>query len=462
MNKKAEISLALLIGCIVVMGIVASVGTYGVLRSKGFFEKPEEVEVNETVSDPVEDVIETLENITEEEVKPEGYVLDELLLTISFNGTLSDRELKNLFDDEVQFDGESYDAEEVISYTGFEVSINKKDFADNAYLTIPKGGIEYTYILESKLNVSEINDDETLEINFLGQSITISNWDVVAEEVTLSKGKEFTLGEGETIEVDGHNLVVSLIGDNSIYVFVDGSGRNINEDSTVRVNDLEIKVLGIYTKTTGLNKVVLELGEEVEVTIEDGDEYMEDSIFEYVIGSNSIGVVLIEDFSQLDDRDGFDALDVGMEVCLPNSYVCVMYEGVADEDTEEYEFFLDGGVVGIDGRFVSGINDYDEVFVNNGSIYEDDEYLDLINASVYFGDSDIELLVDNSSIYIDDITIALGLNDITVNAVNISTKEDNYLNAYGIVIESPEDSVDDKQITIQVPEKELEASVKVY
>ena len=262
--------------------------------------------------------------------------------------------------------------------------------------------------------------------------------------------------EGETLEVDGKNVVLDLVLDEAVYIGVDGVFEKIREDDTKRVNGLEIKLISALSRDNKVSKAELEIGDEVEVTIETGDDY-KDSIWEYVIGDNSIGVRLNEDFSKLDDRDGYDALDVGMEVCLPNDYLCVRYNGLSEENTEEYEFYVDGSVVGIEGDFV----DYDEVFTNGSLFYEDDECLDVIGEQVYFGDSGIELSVNATDIWFNDLVLTLDLKDILVNGTSISDQEDSYLNAYGIVIESPEDSVGDQEFTINIPEERLEGSITV-
>ncbi|KKK98693.1 hypothetical protein LCGC14_2640190, partial [marine sediment metagenome] len=60
------------------------------------------------------------------------------------NIELTDTKLSKLLDGEIDFDGEAYDAEEVISLQAvIKTSIDDEDFGTNPYLTIAEGAIVY-------------------------------------------------------------------------------------------------------------------------------------------------------------------------------------------------------------------------------------------------------------------------------------------------------------------------------
>ena len=132
----------------------------------------------------------TCEEIEEAAKITGGYLIDDLFLEIAFNETLSDREIY-LFDGEIEFDGDDYNADEFFTLTNLKLEANEGDFEGDVYLTIPTEGISYILRLEAVLNTSNIDEDETLELTFLGEEITISEWD--SNRVTLPKEKNTVL-----------------------------------------------------------------------------------------------------------------------------------------------------------------------------------------------------------------------------------------------------------------------------
>jgi len=387
----------------------------------------------------------------------EGYTIDNLYLNTKLMDILSDKEL-NLFDGKVNFDGKDYDAEETLILKDIELKTNEEDFNENVYLTLPKNSIGYLLTFSSNLNTSKINKDETLEFNFLGMDYEVSNWNT--NKVTLTKGIEHTMKPGETIVIDGKNVTLEFVTDDEAYLNVDGQSRSIGEDSTKSLNGLEIQVKDVFSSES-YSVAIIRVGEDLETEIEDGEEYTENSIWEYVINSNSIGIILKEDFKELNDREGFDVLDIDETLCLPNDYLCVKYNGLSDENFEDYSFELEGGIIIVEGKFTSGLKDYDEIFINgtNGLIYEDDDQTLIITEDIFLGDSKLNLTTDGTGVYIDDLKIAIGLDSILVGIKELNSTKDNYRTDYGIVIENPEDNIEDYKVSISIPEEKLEGSI---
>ena len=263
-----------------------------------------------------------------------------------------------------------------------------------------------------------------------------------------------------------------MVLDGAIYVLVDGVGGKIVEDKNKTINGVEIKVKEVlYTgKESQVSRATLTIGEEVEITISNGDEYAEDSIWEWVIDSNSIGLILVEEFTELDED--FNALTVGEKICLPNDYVCVLFNGIIEEDSEEYTFELDTKktleYVRVDGNFQSGIDDYDRIYINATGIYDED--LELINNEIIgLGDTELKLVVGSGYIKIQNLEFVKEFRvnyDLNVTDANNKTdiltdEEDNFLTNYGILVENPEDSCEDQEFKITVPEEQLEASIEI-
>ncbi len=420
--------------------------------NQSVFQKNAEIET-------LKGLIEILENKTAE---PEiiGYLIDELFLSDPFKeDVFSDREVSTLFDGEVEFDGKDYDAEETLILKNITLIANERDFEGNVYMTLLEGAIEYKLEFEDGLNTSLIDDEETLEFSFLGESYEVSEWGLTT--ITLTKGIEYSLKLEESVTIDEKVVLLKYVTEDAIYVEVDGVGKSIDEDKTKTVNGLEIKVKDVFDSET-YSVAILVIGEEIEAEIEDGEEYVEDSPWNWVISDNSIGLILAEDFTEidLDGDEEFPAVGVGEKLCLPNEYVCVQFNGMVEEETEEYTFELDekGGIkyVRIEGNFIAGVEDYKRIYVNDTGIYNRD--LELINSvSIELGDTESILKIN--------IDLVLKVNDFEVNYdLNdsiVGTGDEDHLTDYGILVINPEDSADDQEFNIFVPEEKLEGSISL-
>jgi len=391
-----------------------------------------------------------------EPILESGYLIDEIELEETISKELSDREL-NLFDGKIDFDGEDYDAEEVFTLDSLELTINEEDFKDNAYLSIPEGSISYKMNIEAGLNRSEINDEDSLIFELLGEEVEITNWD--GSEITILKGEEYFVEEGET----AGGVIVLMVLEDAIYVEVDGIQKKIDEGKTKKVGNLEIKAKEVLYVSHGdmPSKAIILVGIDIEKTITDGEEYLEDSIWNWEINSDSIGIVLNTEFIELDDD--YKVLDKEEMVCLPNDYLCVRYNGLVEEDTETYDFEIDtksgNDYVEVKGNFQKGLKDYSKIYINSSGIYDKDlELIDL--TSINLGSTDLELEL-GSKLKINKVELDLDLLDVLVDSVSISSNEDNYLTPYGIVIENPEDSCEDENFKIIIPQEQTEGSISI-
>ena len=197
-------------------------------KANGFSEGAESVDITSDNEAIVSVAVEVLEaqsardaqiiedyklelNAIEEQVVAEtsGYIIDDLGIGDSFSVQLSDRQI-DLFDGEVRFDGDDYDAEEVLTLSG-TVAVNEEDFDSKVLLKIDEGGVLYEFVLDSELDTSEITSDDTLTFDFLGEEVEIADWDV--DEVTFTKGDKFFVKEGEVLEIDGKQVEIKVIND---------------------------------------------------------------------------------------------------------------------------------------------------------------------------------------------------------------------------------------------------------
>ena len=389
-----------------------------------------------------------------------SYVIDELEIGQTFLETLSDREI-SLFDDEVKFDGDKYDMEEIF-YLEATPAVNEEDFDSDSYLQLLENGIVYENVFENSLDTSKIDSDETLTFGFLGEEVEVSSWDV--DTITFTSGTTELLGEGET-SADGKVLVqaVGETGDKGYAkILVNDVVEILKVGDTEEIGGLEVSLREVFLNDEDdqLDYAELKIAEDVEFEVEDGDEYDGNDAFEWIIGPNLIGLKLVEDFTDL-DKD-YKPLAAGEELCLPNNYICVGYNGLEVDETHELTFEDDNNYdVEVLGDFLVGLEDYNRVYVNASGIYDDDDVL--LGQSVEIEDSDLNLELKNGNrLVVENFKLWLDFSDLKVDGNSIASIEDTYVSKYGLVIEDPEDDLEDKDVTLIVPEDQSEASVSIY
>ena len=413
--------------------------------------------LTEQLATKVVEVETKLEEVVKEAIKVSaGYLIDKLSIGEDVDNDesrdLSDREIATLLDGEVEFDDEDYDFEEVLDLSNMKVLVNEEDFEGTPYLEVLKDAVKYTVTFEDTLNSSLIDEDETLVFTFLGEEVEVSDWD--GTSVTFTKGDRIYLSEAESKTIGDNVIVMEMVLDGKVKVSVNGEVRNIDEGDTAKFEDLEVYVKDIDFSgyAGGYFGADLVVGEDIENVIESEDEYSEDSVWEYVITANSIGIVLKEDFKDLDDD--FMPLAEGESLCLPNDYVCVLYNGFVDVDTEELSFEVDDGFVEVRGEFQSGLNDYSKIFINSTAIYnEDDEAL----SNVMIGSSDVEMIGNSTGIFVEDFELNLDLNVSNVKA----SADYSVMTDFGILVEDPENSIDNEEWSITVPFEARESTITV-
>ncbi len=427
--------------------------------NQSLFSKNIEIDALNKYIEELEGGDETVEDKEEEEIDTEttGYLIDELYLSTPIEDIYYDREVSTLFDGEVDFDGKDYDAEETLILKDIELLANENDFEGKVYMIVPEGAIEYRLEFGADLNKSLIDEEETLVFNFLGSELEVSEW--IGDEMTFSKGTEYFISEGQSITFEGKEIVLDMVLDEAVYVTMGSIARKIYEGKTKTVGGIEIKVKEVlYTeKESKVSKAVLVIGEEVEVTVENGEEYEEDSPWEWIIDANSVGIVLMEDFTEIDSGEDFQAVGVGKKLCLPDDYVCVRFDGMDEGDTEEYLLEIDEKsgkeYVRIEGNFLSGIEDYGRIYVNTTGIY--DRNLDLIDSDeIELANTDSILNISTGDLVFEDFEVNFDL-----DTTNVGDDDEDYLTDYGILIMNIEDAIDDNEFNIFVPEERLEGSI---
>ncbi len=419
----------------------------------------EELEVYKSVQVEVE-------TAAAEEAK--GYELDDLSIGAVPEKCLSDKQVDKLVDGEVEWDGDEYEVEEFLCLEALSLSVNGDDYGADVMLTAEERGMRYSVVVDSDLDVSDIDEDESLKLRLLGEEVEITNWD--EDEVTLLKGTEEELEVGQGIFVNEKNVELYVAGDGFVYVIVDKEREKILEGEMEKVNGLEIEVIEVLPSVEWrLGMATLRIGEEVKVVIEDGEEYAEDSMWEWYVDGNELGLVLSEELTELDEDEDYRAVRAGESICLPEEYLCVVYSGMEEVDSVELSLDLDErrgeDYLRVKGAFTYDMDDYDRLYINSESIYDRDleELGDCVEVDdtdyqlclVEVGDESVEWVIElyNSEVAA-DLFMALDLSDIVIGGVgSISDEDEDWRSFYGVVFSNPEDAVDDSKLTVTIPEE---------
>ena len=386
-----------------------------------------------------------------------SYLLDEIEIGSTVDETLTDKELK-LFDSEVTWDDDEYDAEEIITFGGVPTA-NDDDYGENTYFQAKEGDFGYKYVFEDSLDTADITEDLPLEFSFLGEDVKVTEWDT--DKVTFSKGTSYLVNEGES----AGGVEVVMVGDDYVAVKVGTETKKIYEGDSHKVGDIDVKVNEVLYQgyNGGKAMVELELGEDVEVTVEDGDEYADKSQWEWVIDANSIGITMVEDHVSIDTDEDFKALAVNEAIALPNDFVTATYLGLSTEKISKLTFEpvekSGSDFIKVKGAFVNGLEDYDKVYVNASGIYDED--LELLSATeVEIDNTEFNLETDGANLTVNDVVLAMDFSALTVDGTDVSSVDEKYRTVYGMILSNPEDAIDDEKLTIEVPEEKLEATIK--
>jgi hypothetical protein len=112
---------------------------------------------------------------------------------------ITDTKLSKLIDEQIDFDTEDYDVHEEIRVKAkIATSFDNIDYGFVPYVEIGEGDISYLYVFDDALPLSEIADDEELEIVFLGVPLEIVKH--TGSSITIRYGEEKDVNEGETID----------------------------------------------------------------------------------------------------------------------------------------------------------------------------------------------------------------------------------------------------------------------
>ncbi len=381
---------------------------------------------------------------------------------------LTNKKLSKLFDGEIELDGEKYDAKEVILIQAIpETSLFDEDFGTEPYITIPEGAIEYQFNIEDPIDLSEIDEDDSLEIPFTG--ITLKIIEANESQITVRFGIEISLKEGDTAIVNENKIELVAVLKESVTIKVNGITGSVNLNNNNEINNLDVAVdeISYQGYANGIKLATLIVGDKVQDTYKDGDYFdlFEEDSEEYVwiisLGeTQTLGYKNTEAYIGIDEDDDYKAIGVGESIVLPNSFLEINFASITTPTETEINFKVKDGylyVKGPEDAFSYGTEEYDRLYINSDGFHDEDkEYI--TDEEIRIGDS--ETYLEHKMVRIMDLAIELDMSDILYNGESQATEDGNFMDYLGIKWFDAENGVDDKEgFKVSIPEEDPEALI---
>ncbi len=335
-----------------------------------------------------------------EVVTVEGGEDEEVFLNVEAGKEYSDRDLEGFQDSDVEVDGEDYDFEEFFNLndkvkvatsalSNYQEELN---YGDEAYMEITQGAGYYI-----KFDGDGVDTTDEFDIDFLGRSITVLGSDT--DSIDIETSSEYYMEEGDSVEVDGHEVTLRKVGEGSVLVDVDGQVLAVeDEEEFDDADDFTVRVeSSFYIEGDDDNSATLTLGSDIKETYHDGEALEifggsdddDEATWVWDIDSNNthirqLGAKLNMDFvkSEAEDAEDRAALAMGEEFELPNNYASLSFvgwEGNAMDKFEELNIAMERedltDATG-DEYVISFTSSYEDAFIlDNGNIEADEVYM---------------------------------------------------------------------------------------
>ncbi len=199
-----------------------------------------------------------------------------------FSANLDDGNIDDLWDNSINFKGESYETHEQVFASSdvilaTSVSDGEEELGmDVALFTNATNTWGYQYVFDETFT-NPVSSDDELEIVFLGKPIRISSTTVSTNTISITTGTDIALGQGGATSVGGHTVNVGTIFESEVEISVNnGDSEFMSEDDVetfdIGTDQVEVKVRDIgYTDDVESRTVLLTVGEDIVTTVKNGD-----------------------------------------------------------------------------------------------------------------------------------------------------------------------------------------------
>ncbi len=289
--------LTLVIAILAVLALLLTISGCG--QEEELVEQPDSVvddvdnsqqnQADESVPEPVADVVadepEPVADAAEEVVEDSALEdLEEVVEIVQAHfDRFSEDELalgdsvdfkEKLFEEEVDFDGESYTVKTYLRVTdGLRVAyslVDDEDFEAEPALVYSKDSIKLYVVVKDGFDFSEVNADEPLKLSVLGQELTIV--EANGESLKLLHGNEAYVEEGLPFE----DVTLEAVAIEKVVLSCNGEHETVSEGETVKLCNKRVKVVDVFFRGETGNGATLRVGEDIHEDLNDGDAFIKD------------------------------------------------------------------------------------------------------------------------------------------------------------------------------------------
>ena len=389
------------------------------------------------------------------------------------------------------------------------------DYEDEVNMHVKEGGVGYYFVFDEKIDLTTASKSNMLKIKFFGKDFYI--YEIDTNEFKAYMGDVRFLKKGERTFAENKTVVLKDVAYGSIVACVDAVCEIVQESEIKNINGVDIFVGGVFYSETEQSADILVGTADI---FNSGDRHCDlGGCWEWVVGdlkTKSGGDIYSGGGPTIGIKNDFwlkhdSAVSVGKCISLPNNYLNICLDKLVPDEYANYEIRVEENELIVETSLDNGLKvggkRTDKIalsFSNANDLnikYREDNQMVLSSAVTPVDGSCInfaEVNYDKSSGKIkfclsgasstannmqltldvsgseglakdDDINIGLshsgtsfnGLRNLLWKSTNIGSKEEDLRTAYGTIIGSPDDALQDEVLELKVPSEQVKAVVSV-
>lgn len=394
-------------------------------------------------------------------------------------------DVKKLFVGKVEFDGKEYNVEETYKYDSTKAriatSLDDKEY-QSPVLVLEEGAFIYDLLVDADLPISDIDDDEILDLVFAGQKFRVTNAD--ADSITFTTEKKVVLEKNQCYKFGNNEIKLTGINVNSVSVMVNGESDVVY--SVKKIGGIEV---GLIEGFPDDKNAMLSIGEDITSTVEDGDPF--ELVQEYkdadkapwkwsiIQDAEGYHINLVSNLRYIYiDEDENAPLKVDEVISLPFNYLSTGMTGIDKVDAYEYELTARDGFIemkGPDNGFVLGGGKFEKIKTDGVRFYEMDDtpIADadgkvVLAKSAWTLDASSTMVLDNFE-FVFDLTstpnkvtsVKIDKNGDLTYETDLSDRAENLLNYNAIELIKPEYSFDHGKVRFSVTKTRPKVTLEI-
>jgi len=285
-------------------------------------------------------------------------------LNSEFDMELDDSDIVTLKDSTFEFDDETISYRDIIKIgddiiVETSLTANEDDYEDSPFVEIKRGQMGYYFVFDESIDLSNVDDAEPLEINFLGKNLKII--DVDDDRIEVETGEDHFLDIDQSIVIDDKTVTLTNVGEDSVVINVGGTVGYIDEHQTEKINGVWIRVEDVFysnQRDERMAKLVIS-DEQIHQSYDDGDEYigqdeddpdwvwdLDNLLVDDMLGDTEVGggptIGVVNEFVRDDYRD--NPIGEGEMYEFPNNFAAVEFTGAEVTDFTDLDFEVDDSI----------------------------------------------------------------------------------------------------------------------